>query len=75
MAQARQVQLPKMLRNPIVALEIAADLAEFADVVEKQHAEAGTPLRGKGRVTRLRAVSKQLAREAEARIGDQGEAE
>ena len=73
MAQPRQVRLPNMLRNPIVAEEIAVELAEWADELEKRAAASGRQIRERPRIRKIRAVSTQLARAAEARIGNQAD--
>lgn len=70
MAQ-KQRRLPNLSRNPIVLAEIAVELLDHADNVEKAAAEEGRSAREKARVQKIRAFAAEMDTVAQAKIGDQ----
>jgi hypothetical protein len=70
-AQQKQTRLPNLSRNPIVLGELAVELLEHADNVEKTAAENGRAAREKPRVQKIRAFAAEMQRVAEAKIGNQ----
>lgn len=71
MATQRQTRLPNLFRNPLVALEVAGELLEHAENVEKAAAEEGRTARERPRVLKIKAFAKELEANANARIGTQ----
>lgn len=70
MAQKQARALPKSMRNPIDALEMAGILRDGADAAEKEASEAGRTARARPTVMRIRAFANELEEWANAKIGD-----
>lgn len=71
MSTQKQTRLPNIMRNPLLAEQIAAELEEWSEVLEKQAAEEGRSERIKPRLRVLKAGVREIRGNAEARIGDQ----
>ena len=68
---ARQARaLPKSMRNPIDALEMAGHLRDAADAIERDAEAQGRKVRARAQVLRVRAFATELEDWANAKIGD-----
>lgn len=70
MAVQQAKALPKSMRNPIDALEMAGILRDGADIMEKQAADEGRSTRARPTVMRVRAFARELEEWANGKIGD-----
>lgn len=66
-------KLPNIGRNPLLVLEMADELREHADNVEKAAAESGRARRERTRILKLRAFANELAKLGEAKLGRHAE--
>jgi hypothetical protein len=67
----KQTKVPRLMSNPITVLEMANEMREHADNVEKFAADNGRVTRERPRVVKIRAFAKQLEDLGNGKLGDQ----